>query len=166
MTVNEIKRTETVEKVIAREYIAFDGEKFSEEEECKRYEKSAFAVVKNKLKRIAYANLDEVNPEGCGDSDIEIFDITTADQLDSLKQYVRLKMGFHNPYMTSEEIEANVKDLSSLTYGHEVLICWSYDHDAVWCYGDGSIKAYGEYFENLYTYLVDRERKKNESKTD
>ena len=164
MTVNEIKTTETIEKVIAREYIAFDGQKFETEEECKKYEGSAFAVVKNKLKRIVVDNLDEVNPEGCGDSEIEIFDISTADQLDNLKQYAMLKIEFHNPYMTSKGIENNAKNLNSLTYGHEVMICWSYNYDTVWCYGDGSIKAYGNYFEGLYTYLIDRERKKSENK--
>lgn len=38
MKVNEIRKTETIEKLVRTEYIAEDGTVFSNEEECKKYE--------------------------------------------------------------------------------------------------------------------------------
>lgn len=37
MRVNEVKQTKTIEEVV-RQYIAEDGEVFSNEEECNKYE--------------------------------------------------------------------------------------------------------------------------------
>lgn len=161
MTINEIKRTKTIEEVVSTEYIAYDGEIFSTEKACKDYEQSAYCVVKNKLNRIADSELDSINDEGCCDFEIEIFDIPTADDLDKLKQYVQLKLMFENPnYMTVEKAAREVKGLNSLTYGHEVLIIWNYDSDGVWCYGDGSAEAYGNYFKNQYLKLMERARER------
>lgn len=41
MKVNEIRKTETIEKLVRTEYIAEDGTIFRSEEECKKYEESA-----------------------------------------------------------------------------------------------------------------------------
>ena len=41
MKVNEVRKTETIEKLVKIEYIAEDGTIFYNEEECKKYEESA-----------------------------------------------------------------------------------------------------------------------------
>lgn len=38
MRVNEVRKTETIEKLVRIEYIAEDGTVFRSEEECKKYE--------------------------------------------------------------------------------------------------------------------------------
>lgn len=156
MTKNEVKVTKTIEEVVRTEYIAYDGEKFDSESECVKYEGSAFCVVKNKLNRIVDGDLGDINEESCGDYEIEIFDIPAAEDLANLKQYVYLKLNKNCPGMSKASIDSELKRLNSLTHGHEVLICWSYEGDTVWCYGDGSAKAYGEYYEHLYTNIMNR----------
>lgn len=52
MRVNEVKQTKTIEEVVRTEYIAEDGEVFSNEEECKKYEESALFAVSKQLKRL------------------------------------------------------------------------------------------------------------------
>ena len=51
MRVNEVKQTKTIEEVV-RQYIAEDGEVFSNEEECNKYEESALFAVSKQLKRL------------------------------------------------------------------------------------------------------------------
>lgn len=38
MKINEVRKTETIEKLVRVEYIADDGTIFRSEEECKKYE--------------------------------------------------------------------------------------------------------------------------------
>ena len=45
MRVNEVRKTETIEKLVRIEYIAEDGTVFRSEEECKKYEESALFVI-------------------------------------------------------------------------------------------------------------------------
>ena len=52
MKVNEIRKTETIEKLVRTEYIAEDGTVFSNEEECKKYEESTLFAISKKLKRL------------------------------------------------------------------------------------------------------------------
>ena len=52
MKVNEIRKTETIEKLVRTEYIAEDGTVFRSEEECKKYEESALFAISKELKRL------------------------------------------------------------------------------------------------------------------
>ena len=91
MTRNEVK--EMVEKVVRVEYIAEDGCAFYNEEECRRYEESALFTVSAKLKRLNHkwtSHFDLL--EGNDDSELEIFDIQTSEDLENLKRYLYLKM--------------------------------------------------------------------------
>lgn len=56
MKVNEIRKIETIEKLVRTEYIAEDGTVFSNEEECKKYEESALFAVSKELKRMGNKN--------------------------------------------------------------------------------------------------------------
>ena len=53
----ELKRTETIEKVIG--YEANDGTHFDSKEECEMYEKSAFAVVYERFRKLVVKVLPE-----------------------------------------------------------------------------------------------------------
>lgn len=53
----EIKRTETIEKIIG--YKADDGTYFDSKEECEKYEKSAFFVVHERFKKLIVKEMSE-----------------------------------------------------------------------------------------------------------
>ncbi len=53
----ELKRTETIEKIIG--YEADDGTEFKTKEECEKYEKSAFGVVFARFKKLIVKTYDE-----------------------------------------------------------------------------------------------------------
>lgn len=57
MRVNEVRKTETIEKLVRIEYIAEDGTTFRSEEECKKYEESALFVLSKELKRLTKKRL-------------------------------------------------------------------------------------------------------------
>lgn len=50
MRVNEVRKTETIEKLVRIEYIAEDGTVFRSEEECKKYEESALFDNQQRVK--------------------------------------------------------------------------------------------------------------------
>ena len=52
MRVNEVRKTETIEKLVRTEYIAEDGTVFRSEEECIKYEESALFAISKELKRL------------------------------------------------------------------------------------------------------------------
>ena len=55
MRVNEVRKTETIEKLVKIEYIAEDGTVFESKEECKKYEESAlFALSREWVTKIIY----------------------------------------------------------------------------------------------------------------
>ena len=95
MKVNEIRKTETIEKLVRTEYIAEDGTVFSNEEECKKYEESALFAISKKLKRLdnkkngasEYDIYDECSDEYL----VEIFNAETERDIENIRRYVYLK---------------------------------------------------------------------------
>ena len=85
MRVNEVKQTKTIEEVVRTEYIAEDGEVFSNEEECKKYEESALFAVSKQLKRLdnkKYGASENDIYDECSDEDlVEIFNAETERDL-------------------------------------------------------------------------------------
>lgn len=163
MKVNEIKRTETIEKVIRTEYIAADGTVFSDKDECKKYEESALFVVSAKLNRLLECDLNTINDEAPTEYDVDIFDIQTEEDLKNLSLYVFLILA---QYRNDSEYnkKAALEELEKITLGHEVMIIWGYDHDGFYIYGDGSAKAYGNYFTNNILKKIERAKEKKEAK--
>lgn len=151
MRVQNITRTKTIEEIIKTSYIAEDGTVFRTQDECEKYEESALFVVSNKLKRLStkvltYADLNERCPD---DEAVEIFDIQTEQDLDNLKQYIRLILSKNeaseNSIMAcfnSSNEKWNGRVLNNITVGHEVLIFWNYECDCCWTYLDGSVNGY------------------------
>lgn len=161
MRKNEIKKT--VEEIVGVEYIAEDGTIFNNEEECKKYEKSALFVVSNKLKRLTTKEtyINDFDDEGFCDCELEIFDVQTEEDLNNLRRYLYLKA------ITNGATEKGIKDaftfedgkrenfvFDNVTIGHEVLVFWSYDKDWFWVYKDGSLNGYFELLKERYDKII------------
>lgn len=141
MKINEI--TNTV--VVRTEYVAEDGTVFTSKEECQKYEASALyavAVLMNKH-RICDRGLTHSDFVECGSSDdyVDIFQIDTSDDLMLLAKYLRLRLLDARVSMSSAD-SAVKQIVDTVTLHHEICIFWSYDGDAAWTYGDGSIDAF------------------------
>jgi hypothetical protein len=95
MKVNEIRKTETIEKLVRTEYIAEDGTVFSNEEECKKYEESALFAISKELKRLDNkkngASEYDIYDECLDDHLVEIFNAETERDIENIRRYVYLK---------------------------------------------------------------------------
>ena len=158
MKKNEIKKT--IEQVVRVEYVAEDGTVFYNEDEAKKYEESALFEVSKRLKKLASPNQQELLDTGYEDQTVEIFDIQTEEDLSNLKRYIYLTLQNNGAH------ESTIKDcfspsecrkdfgIDGITYGHEVLIWWSYDVDWVWTFRDGSLDAYFSWIKDRYTKII------------
>jgi hypothetical protein len=168
MKIQEIKKT--VEQVVGIRYIAEDGTEFKSAEECKAYEDSAMFIVLRKLKKVTTNNLSEYSliEAGSDDNELEIFDIQTQEDLDNLRRYLYLKL------IKSGAKEENFKDcftsvdgkrtdyvFDNLTYGHEVMIFWSYENDWFWVYDDGSVEGYCRFIKRKYEQIIKSMKEEN-----
>lgn len=167
MRKNEIKRT--VEELVRVEYIAEDGTVFGSEVECRAYEESALFVVSNKLKKLTrqWTSESEFLEAGSDETELEIFDVQTQEDLDNLKRYLYLKAiknGAKDKSIqecfTSVDGKRNNFVFDNATYGHEVMVFWSYDNDWFWVYGDGSVDGYCKWLKEKYTKIITPEIKK------
>lgn len=161
MKINEIKKT--VEQVVRVEYIAEDGTVFYNEEECKKYEESALFVVSKNIKRLNREWISEYSliEAGSDDNELEIFDVQTQADLDNLKRYLYLKAiknGAKDKYIqeafTSIDGKRDNFVFDNVTYGHEVMVFWSYDNDWFWVYGDGSLDGYCNWVKEKYKKIM------------
>lgn len=140
MKINEI--TNTV--VVRTEYVAEDGTVFTSKEECQKYEASALYAVtvlmnKHRICDLRLTQYDFVEL-GCDDV-VEIFQIDTSDDLMLLAKYLRLHL--LDAHASISYIDSAIKKImDTVTPHHEICIFWSYDGDAAWTYGDGSIDAF------------------------
>ena len=153
MKINEIRKTETIEKLVRTEYIAEDGTVFSNEEEW-----ALFAISKE-LKRLdnkkngasEYDIYDECSDEYL----VEIFNAETERDIENIRRYVYLKALSKSSYATKSDV-----DLPNITAGHEVIIHWNYDEDSCWTIGNGSIDAFCGYIrDNLMSLITPKEEK-------
>lgn len=161
MKTNEIRRTRTVEELVRVEYIAEDGTVFRNEDECKAYEESALFVVSSKLKRLADTNEYAFIEAGCEDNALEIFDVQTQEDLNNLRQYLYLvlaKRGVKDKTIqecfTSVDGKRSNFVFDGVTYGHEVMVFWSYDEDWFWVYNDGSVDGYCKWLKDRYAKII------------
>jgi len=93
MRVNEVRKTETIEKLVKIEYIAEDGTVFESKEECKKYEESALFALSRQLKRMGnenYISHCDINDDCSCDEKVEIFDIQTEGIWKTLKDIYTL----------------------------------------------------------------------------
>lgn len=171
MRKNEIKRTETIERVVRVEYIAEDGVIFYNEEECKKYEESALFAVSNKLKRLSgkWASQYHLIENGCEEDELEIFDVQTEDDLENLRRYLYLRAmkngasekSIQECFTSPDGIRRKDFVFDGVTIGHEVLIFWGYDNDWFWVYKDGSLDGYLSWIRDNYNKIVAPEEENN-----
>ena len=163
MRKNEIKKTETIEKVVRVEYIAEDGMIFGTEEECRKYEESALFAISKKLKRLSgvHTTIYDLNEEGSDESALEVFDVQTEEDLDNLRRYLYLTMTKNGASesnikecFTSENGKRKDFVFDGVTHGHEVLIFWGYDEDWFWVYKDGSLDGYFSWLREKYMNII------------
>ena len=160
MRVNEVKQTKTIEEVV-RQYIAEDGEVFSNEGECNKYEESALFAVSKQLKRLdnkKYGTSENDIYDECSDDDlVEIFNAETERDIENIRRYVCLKALSKSSYASKSDV-----DLPNITAGHEVIIHWNYDEDSCWTIGNGSIDAFCGYIrDNLMSLITPKEENAN-----
>ena len=159
MKVNEIRKTETIEKLVRIEYIAEDGTIFTSEEECKKYEQSALFAVSKQLKRLDNkkngASEYDIYDECSEEYPVEIFNAETERDIENIRRYVYLKALSNNLYVCKPDV-----DLPNITPGHEVIIHWNYNEDSCWTIGNGSISAFCDYIRgNLISLITQKEEK-------
>lgn len=163
MRKNEIKRTETIEKIVRVEYIAEDGQIFNDEAECKKYEESALFAVSKKLKRLNQVgtSIYDFLEEGSEEDGLEIFDVQTEGDLENLRRYLYLTLvkngaSEYNLKSCFTSDDGTRKDFvfDNVTIGHEVMIFWGYDEDWFWTYKDGSLEGYFSWLREKYTKII------------
>ena len=154
MVTREVKKM--VEQVVRTEYVADDGAVFRTAEECELYENSALFAVSKNLVKLNNNSLSvyDLFGEGYEDNEVEIFDIQTEKDLENLRRYLYLKIKKNN---ASESTVENCFDkFKDITIGHEVIICWSYDEDCFWFYGNGSLEGYYCWLQNNMKKLIEK----------
>ena len=157
MKVNEIRKTETIEKLVRTEYIAEDGTVFRSEEECKKYEESALFAISKELKKLDNekngASEYDIYNECSDECLVEIFNAETERDIENIRRYVYLKALSNSSYANKADV-----DLPNITPGHEVIIHWNYDEDSCWTIGNGSIDAFCDYIrDNLRSLITPKE---------
>ena len=168
MKVNEVRKTETIEKLVKIEYIAEDGIVFRSEEECNKYEESALFAISKELKRLTEKDCvsqNDINDNLSYDDMVEIFDVQTERDLENLRRYLYLKMRKNGASedsvkecFTSKDGKRDKHVFDGVTAGREVMIFWNYDEDWFWVYNDGSINGYCEFFrENIAKLITSKE---------
>jgi hypothetical protein len=81
----------TTTKVVTIGYEAFDGTRFSTEDECRKYEKSAEVVIRRNAEDLMVGKMVSVESLYecfCCDDMICVWDIDTADHLRIVNQYL------------------------------------------------------------------------------
>ena len=159
MKKNEIKKM--VEQVVGVEFVAEDGTIFYNEAECREYEESALFAVSKNLKKLSKAktSIYDLNQDGCEECELEVFDIQTPEDLGNLRRYLYLKLSKNGAS------ENTIKDVFSsesrtkyvfdnVTFGHAVMVFWSYDGDWAWTYGNGSIEDYCKWIKSNYDEII------------
>lgn len=74
MKINEVRKTETIEKLVRIEYVSDDVTVFGSEEECKKYEESALFAISKELKRMGnknYLSYCDINDDCSCDEKVE-----------------------------------------------------------------------------------------------
>ena len=145
----EIKTTRTIEEVTG--YEAFDGTRFGEREECKKYEESAEGVLKARVQqyKIGETTIYGLLDEGCDDCGVDIYSVPDADVAQALSQYISV-VTREKPILLDEYV------------GKEIIIFWSYDHDYAWIRSiDGIIEGIRNNYQKAIDYITKEKEGKN-----
>lgn len=114
----EITKERVVKEVVC--YEANDGTRFSDRDECRKYENSALNVVKVRFKKLVIGITNEccLMDTGCEDGDWYIVEIKNRDDVNTIAMYGSL-IGYHGDIVTDDDI------------GKEVII-GTYGDDDIW----------------------------------
>lgn len=114
----ELKRTETIEKIIG--YEANDGTHFNSKEECEKYEKTAFAVVHERFRKLVVKEMSEYTmfmdyAVGSDEYIYALIDIKTENDMNTYNHFVQ----FTNDSKIIDETYIGKRILVSLDYESE-----------------------------------------------
>lgn len=126
-------------------YKAFDGKEFNTEEECRKYENSAFGVISARYADIPKVITNEyalLNGFGSEENNVEVVKVRNDSDINAI-----LQMYIHYNYTTSSNVECP-RELEILNKCREENICAvigrGYDDDSFWIFG-----TYNKLYEGL-----------------
>ncbi len=154
----ELKRTETIEKIIG--YEADDGTQFDSKEECEKYEKSALGVVYERFKKLIvkkYVECDVFTNYGYGSEEYEYFLIDIKNIND---------LNVYNHFLQLTESKENIIDESYI--GKRILVSAGFEYDD-WkhrtLYVNGTIDdMVAKFTKDMEKVFVDKKGDTNETK--
>lgn len=113
-------------KSIREEYVAFDGTKFGDKDQCIAFEQSAYGMLKFRLVQMAVTQTDECSLfKGAGSDENQAFVVIpkTDDEVKTLQQLV---------YMKAYGDEYRKKFAEKCAVGKPLVVGISYEDDGLW----------------------------------
>lgn len=113
-------------KSIREEYVAFDGTKFGDKDECLAFEQSAYGMLKFRLVQMAVKQTDECSLfKGAGSDETQAFVVIpkTDDEVKTLQQLV---------YMKAYGDEYKKKFAEMCAVGKPLVVGIGYEDDGLW----------------------------------
>ena len=161
-------KTITAKKEIieTRGFEAFDGTKFytygiGEEEalkQCEAYEKTAEAVIKQRVIKFRIADTNESDLTECGSDDykVEIFVPKTEEEMKDLMMYLYNKA----PHVKTDSMNKEDKEHMDkvMKVGNEIIVWWNYSDD---CYTVDTYETWIERIKNHYYKAIEKYKEKN-----
>ena len=115
---------EIIKKEIVKTYESIDGKIFNSEEECKKYDETAYAVINAEFKSTIVKITTEYdligNKTGSEDYDIAIINIKNHGDLDKVNRMIQItNEKYHNRFTLLPDTRIGETIAHSLGYGYE-----------------------------------------------
>ena len=121
----ELKQIREIKEEVIVGYEAIDGTTFKDKEQCIKYEETAEAVIKAKIKPYLLGVSTEYefyNYRGCDDSEVEVFEVPNEQVFDDICMYIKIN---ERPKYNGEVTLPEAKQF----VGGRLILTWNYDHD-------------------------------------
>lgn len=120
----KIIEKEIIKKEIVKTYESIDGKIFKNEEECKKYDETAYAVINAEFRTTILKIITEYdllgNGTGSEDYDIAIINIKNHEDLDKVNRMIQLtNEKYHNSYKLLQDTRIGETIALSLGYNCE-----------------------------------------------
>ena len=160
MKVNEIKKT--IEQVVRVEYIAEDGTVFYNEEECKKYEESANAIIGARFRKMAIiTNPYHLFNSGDEDRYCYIVNVKNSEDLDILRRYVLMRE--YGNSAKEEYAKQVIEHFPDEIIGKTIIVDGGYEND--WFYSMGTIEEYISGVQKRYEETVNPKKEEPKDAT-
>lgn len=140
-------------------YEAKDGTKFYScdcmnlevaKEECERYEKTAYMVVRDRIQKFKIGETTEygLSDFGCDDNVVEIYRPKTDEDVTNLLHYFELC-----------NASTDGKNKDEIKVDNEIIVWWNYDHDY---YQIDTYETYIKKFHDRFYWVLDNYKEKKD----